>query len=171
MKGFLWLSWWIVGIVGMFWDLYLISFSSYPILLLSFYLLVEAVNELTMEKTKTGILLNSIFIPQVDDYFVVGTFFSNQKNAVYSKEQCKGIWPRVSFWRQEAYLFQACMNCTSCQRPLEKMLFLYLFILFHVFVFIYVFGFFKISYLIPTNCYMAQLAGAAEYTDCIFEEG
>ena len=36
-----------------------------------FFLLVEAVNELRMEKTKIGILLNSIFNSQVYNYFVV----------------------------------------------------------------------------------------------------
>ena len=48
------------------------SFFFLPHSLVIFLLLVEAVNELRTEKTKIGILLNSIFISLVYNYFVVG---------------------------------------------------------------------------------------------------
>ena len=55
--------------------MFLTSFtSSNPNSLVILFLSVETVNEFRKEKTKTRILLKSIFIPQIFNYFRAGNF-------------------------------------------------------------------------------------------------
>ena len=63
-------------------------------------LLAESVN------AKTRILYKLTFIPQVYNNFVEGSVLLEPVKTVYPVERCKEAIS-ISFWRQEAHLFQA----------------------------------------------------------------
>ena len=147
--------WWLWWIVEKFWSLEIDSFSSYFYSLVIFFLLVEAVKELRTEKKKTGILLNSTGLQLFRGW---GTFFPSQEKAVYSIERCKETRERVFFGGGclEAYLFPACTDPASCQRPPGKIvIFVFVYFVFILFLFLcfccLFFFFFFISYSIPAN--------------------